>query len=122
MRPRLDAAPLDPAHGNRLRYTDPSTGEWATATMGTSLSRLPAGFDGAPYRSTDGTIFCCGEGSGVTEIEGSAPIAWTKGDVFVIPSWHLYQHRSPEGGVLFTASDRPAQEKLGLWREERSQA
>ena len=119
MRPLLDGAPLDPSHGKRLRYVDPATGDWATKTMGTSLSLLPPGFSGAPYRSTDGTIFCCGEGSGVTEIDGGASIAWVKGDVFVIPSWQLYRHCSDEGGVLFTASDRPAQEKLGLWREER---
>jgi gentisate 1,2-dioxygenase len=119
IRPRLAEAPLDPAHGRRLRYTDASTGDWATATMGATLSLLPAGFTGSTYRSTDGTIFCCGEGSGTTEIEGAAPIAWAKGDVFVIPSWQAYRHRSAEGGILFAASDRPAQEKLGLWREAR---
>jgi len=81
---------------------------------------LPPGFEGAPYRSTDGTIFCCGEGSGVTEVEGGTTIDWTKGDVFVIPSWQRYRLRSETGGVLFAASDRPAQEKLGLWREERA--
>jgi len=120
MRPRLDDAPLDPSHGRRLRYLDPATGDWATKTMGTSLSVLPAGFTGTPYQSTDGTIFCCGEGSGATEIEGGMTVEWAKGDVFVIPSWQKYRHRSEQGGVLFAASDRPAQESLGLWREARS--
>lgn len=122
MRPRLDDAPVDPCHGKRLSYLDPEAGDSVTRTMGASLSLLPPGFAGAPYRSTDGAIFCCGEGSGVTEIDGGPSIAWTKGDVFVIPSWHSYRHHSAAGGVLFAASDRPAQEKLGLWREDRGQA
>jgi len=86
--------------------------------MGASLSLLPPGFTGASYRSTDGTIFCCAEGSGVTEVDGGTAMAWSKGDIFVIPPWHRYRHKSEQGGVLFAASDRPAQEKLGLWREE----
>jgi len=109
----------DPYHGYKLRYINPATGGSPMPTIGAFMALLPGGFNTAPYRSTDGTIFCCGEGSGVTEIDGGASIAWVKGDVFVIPSWQLYRHCSDEGGVLFTASDRPAQEKLGLWREER---
>jgi gentisate 1,2-dioxygenase len=37
----------------------------------------------------------------------------------VAPPWKRYQHNvtGNEDAVLFSISDRPAQEALGLWRE-----
>ena len=40
-------------------------------------------------------------------------------DVFVVPSWHAFTLSADEDSVLFSFSDRPVQEVLGLWREER---
>jgi gentisate 1,2-dioxygenase len=37
--------------------------------------------------------------------------------VFVLPTWKSYAHRVDQEAVLFSISDRPAQEALGLWRE-----
>ena len=38
--------------------------------------------------------------------------------VFVVPPWKKYQHMvGAEDAVLFSISDRPAQEALGIWRE-----
>ena len=42
---------------------------------------------------------------------------WGPRDVFVIPGWTPYRLNAQEDAVLFSFSDRPAQEKLGLWRE-----
>jgi len=42
---------------------------------------------------------------------------WRRNDVFVVPSWRRYAHKANEHSVLFSISDRPAQEALGLWRE-----
>jgi gentisate 1,2-dioxygenase len=36
-----------------------------------------------------------------------------------VPSWHWHRHRTSREAVLFSFSDRPVQEKLSLWREER---
>jgi gentisate 1,2-dioxygenase len=36
----------------------------------------------------------------------------------VVPPWKRYQHNvSGADAVLFSISDRPAQEALGIWRE-----
>jgi gentisate 1,2-dioxygenase len=39
--------------------------------------------------------------------------------VFVVPAWSWHTHEADEESVLFSFSNRPAQEKLGLFREER---
>jgi gentisate 1,2-dioxygenase len=108
---------VDPHHGARVRYANPMNGGWATPTMGAQLALLPKGFKGKDYRSTDGTIFVCVDGEGSTKVEGET-FNWTPGDVFVVPSWKHYAHASKGECVLFSISDRPAQEKLGIWREQ----
>jgi gentisate 1,2-dioxygenase len=85
--------------------------------MGANLALLPAGFKGEPYRSTDGTVFCVAEGKGTTIVDGKE-LNWGVNDVFVVPPWKKYQHMvGAEDAVLFSISDRPAQEMLGIWRE-----
>ena len=37
-------------------------------------------------------------------------------DVFVIPSWKQYSHKADDQSVLFSISDKPAQEALGIER------
>lgn len=108
----------DPCHGLRMRFVNPATGGPAIPTMGTFLQLLPKGFATRRYRSTDATVFCCLEGAGRTRI-GDAEIDWGPRDVFVAPSWHPVSHAPAEESVLFSFSDRPVQEKLGLWREDR---
>jgi gentisate 1,2-dioxygenase len=107
---------INPYHGFRIRYANPFNGGWSTPTMGAHLSLLPKGFKGQPYRSTDGTIFACLEGKGQTTIDGEV-FAWGPRDVFVIPSWKQYSHKADDQSVLFSISDRPMQESLGIWRE-----
>jgi gentisate 1,2-dioxygenase len=111
----------DPCHGLKLRYVDPSTGGSAMPTMSTFMQLLPQGFAGAPYRSTDGAVYVCVEGSGETCI-GNETLAWGPRDIFVVPSWARHSHRAAAESVLFSFSDRTVQEKLGLWREERGAA
>jgi gentisate 1,2-dioxygenase len=121
MRPILDrlhkSGDVDPRHGARIRYANPFNGGWVTPTMGAHLALLPKGFKGRPSRATDGTIFACAEGRGRTRVD-NAVLEWTRNDVFVVPSWKSYSHEAAEGAVLFSISDRPAQESLGIWREE----
>src|SRR5262249_4710085 len=62
------AGEIDPRHGARVRYANPITGGPVLPTMGANLALLPQGFSGEPYRSTDGTIFVCTEGSGTTKV------------------------------------------------------
>ena len=69
--------------------------------------------------STDGAIFAVAEGRGTAKI-GEETFTLAPHDVFVCPSWVWRSFSGDDDLVLFTFSDRPVQEKLGLWREERS--
>ena len=108
----------DQCHGIKMRYVNPATGDWAMPTIGTSIQQLPKGFSGNPYRSTDGTVFSVIEGSGRTVV-GCESLEWRPHDVFVVPSWKWYYHEARDESVLFSFSDRPVQEKIGLFREQR---
>ncbi len=113
---------IDAWDGVKLRYVNPATGGYPMPTMATFMQRLPAGFDGKPYRQTDGAVFSVVEGSGsVTITRGDAVQTFDFGprDHFVIPSWHTAQLRSQPGCVLFSFSDRPVHQALGIHREEK---
>jgi gentisate 1,2-dioxygenase len=107
----------DPAHGYKLRYVNPANGGHPFPTMAAYMQWLPAGFDGARHRSTDGAVFCVVEGRGTATIGGSR-FAWGPHDVFVAPSWEFLRLQADADSVLFSYSDRAAQEALGFWREE----
>jgi len=108
----------DPCHGLKMRYINPVDGGWAMPTIGPMLQLLPAGFSTEPYRSTDATVFVGVEGRGRARVGGQV-FDWGPRDVFVCPSWHQIVHEVDEDAVLFGYSDRPVQEKLGLWWERR---
>jgi gentisate 1,2-dioxygenase len=112
------AGGADACHGYRMEYVNPATGEAAMPTMTTTIMLLEAGFDGAPYRSTDGTVFTVLEGEGETVI-GDTVLSWAPRDVFVVPSWAEHRHLASSDSVVFTFSDRVVQQKLGVWREAR---
>lgn len=111
----------DACHGLKLRYTNPVTGDYAMPTMGTFIQLLPKGFSTSRYRSTDATVFTPVEGRGRSRI-GEEVLEWGPRDVFVVPSWRPVTHEADEDAVLFSFSDRPVQEKLGLFREDRGNA
>ena len=106
----------DPVHGYCLRYAHPQTGASPMPTISAAIRLLPKGFTTEDYRATDGTIFVCVEGEGETKI-GDFTFNWTPRDIFVAPSWHNVVHKAAKESVLFSYSDRAAQERLNLWRE-----
>jgi gentisate 1,2-dioxygenase len=111
----------DPYHGYKMRYVNPASGEYAMPTIGTFIQLLPRGFSTQSCRSTDGTVYVVVEGSGETRI-GDKVFCWQPRDIFVAPSWAPICHLAEGESVLFSFSDRPVQEKLGLWREQRGNA
>ena len=111
----------DACHGLKMRYVNPETGDHAMPTIGTFLQLLPAGFKTSRYRSTDGAAFCVAEGRGRSRI-GDATVEWGPQDVFVVPSWQSVTHEPDGEAVLFSFSDRPVHEKLGIFREDRGNA
>lgn len=116
---------IDAWDGFKLRYINPLTGGSPMPTMQTFMQRLPAGFAGKPWRQTDGAVYSVVEGSGTVTVtapgEGASPVTFAYGprDQFVVPSWHTARLESAGGSVLFSYSDRPVQQLLGIHQEER---
>jgi gentisate 1,2-dioxygenase len=109
---------VDEWDGVKVRYVNPATGGWAMPSIATCMQLLPAGFAGRPYRTTDSTVFSVVEGNGVALI-GSQQFEFEAKDTFVVPSWEPLSLRSSAEAVLFSFSDRPLHETLGLYRESR---
>ena len=111
----------DACHGLKLKFSNPATGDFAMPAIGTFIQLLPKGFKTARYRSTDATVFAAIEGKGRTRI-GEQTFEWGARDLFVVPSWHWVTHEADTDAVLFSFSDRPVQQKLDLFREDRGNA
>lgn len=87
-------------------------------TIATFMQLLPKGFRGQTYRTTDATVFSVVEGKGSVQI-GEQRFAFEAKDLFVVPTWAPVSFQADEDCVLFSYSDRPVQEALGLLREVR---
>ncbi|MDB5742788.1 MAG: gentisate 1,2-dioxygenase [Polaromonas sp.] len=108
--------PSDPWQGWKLRYINPLTGGAPMPTMATYLQLLPAGFCGQTHRATDGAVYSVVEGRGTAEIAGQR-FAFQPQDTFVVPSWAPLRLQADEEVVLFSFSDRPVQQAIGIHRE-----
>ena len=115
----IAAGPADPHHAWKLRYVNPATGASPMPTIAAFATRLPAGFETRAVRATDSTIWVCLEGEGQADVAGEG-LTFMPGDVFVVPSWQPLQLRARHDTILFSYSDRPVQQALGLWREHKS--
>jgi gentisate 1,2-dioxygenase len=108
----------DPHFGHKLRYVNPATGASPMPTIGAFAQLLPEGFATQPYRSTDSTVYVCLEGEGSADIEGQTYM-FGPNDIFVVPSWQTLRLKASARTILFSFSDRPMQQAIGLWREEK---
>ncbi|MES2262204.1 MAG: gentisate 1,2-dioxygenase [Pseudomonadota bacterium] len=108
---------IDAWHGIKLCYINPHTGLSPMPTMATFLQLLPAGFSGLRHRGTDGAVYSVVEGSGSVNI-GGTPFQFAPRDTFVVPSWATLSFTADEDVVLFSFSDRPVQQAMGVLREE----
>src|SRR5512138_289436 len=109
----------DACHGWKMQFVNPLTGGHAMPTIAAFIQLLPAGFKSQPCRSTDGTIYSVVEGGGRVTI-GRDSFAFEPRDTFVVPSWMPAKVETTAETVLFSFSDRPGQEAMGLWREKRA--
>ena len=114
----ISGGPSDPHFGFKLRYVNPATGGPPMNTIGAFAQRLPAGFETKPYRSTDATVYVCLEGEGFAQV-GDQSYLFTENDVIVVPSWHTLRLHAKTDAILFSFSDQPSQQALGLWRQEK---
>ena len=108
----------DACHGWKMQFINPLTGGHAMPTIAAFIQLLPKGFRSAPCRSTDGTIYSVVEGEGAAVI-GNERYEFEPRDTFVVPSWVPLTLEATSEVVLFSYSDRPGQEAMGLWREKR---
>jgi gentisate 1,2-dioxygenase len=72
-----------------------------------------------PIRSTDGMVVAVAEGSGAATI-GDETFRFQARDTIAVPGWTWRRFKATSDCFLFCFSDRVAQEKLGLFREERA--
>jgi gentisate 1,2-dioxygenase len=117
----LDVPLVSMLDASFMEHWTSETGEHAIPTIGAFIQLLPKGFATSRYRSTDATVMTIVEGKGRTKI-GDRTFEWKPQDIFVVPSWHSVVHEADEDAVIFPFSDRPVQEKLGLFREDRGNA
>jgi gentisate 1,2-dioxygenase len=108
----------DPHWGYVLRYANPLDGGWIMPTMAAWLSHLPSLMSTQRYRSTDNQVMVVSEGSVRVEI-GDETFELSHNDVIALPGWTWRTFHASEDSVLFFFSDRSAQEKLGIWKEQR---
>jgi gentisate 1,2-dioxygenase len=117
------SAAHDDYDGVKLAYVNPATGGSPMPTMATFMQLLPKGFVGKAQRTTEGTIFSVVEGHARVKIsrgEKSWTLDASPRDHFVVPSWHTVSLEArDEDCVLFSFSDRPVQQALGVLRFER---
>lgn len=120
-RPALDtmaaSADIDPHLGHALEFLNPADGGSVMPTISAHVRLLPAGFETKPRRSTDGAVFVVVEGTGRAQV-GERDYALKPRDLFVVPSWKEVRLQAESDLVLFAYSDKAAQEKLNLYREE----
>jgi gentisate 1,2-dioxygenase len=122
----MDAAGYrDPCEGVVVDYANPLTGGPTMPTINCRVQLLAPGEVTRPQRRTSSTIYHVVQGQGVTAVgakkgEGEE-LAWGLRDCFFVPSKDWRQHRNTsktEPAILFSVSDRPVLESLGLYREE----
>ena len=109
---RLDAAQPDPEgyFGGRVQLGEP-----ALPTIALYMQRLEAGGQTAPYQTSANYHYCVVEGSGSSAID-DREFAWSKGDVFVAPSWCVQRHFAAQRSTLFAMTDEPLQAYCGYLR------
>ena len=117
--------PLDAHDGVLLEYSHPLTGGPTMPTIGCWVQMIPPGESTAPHRHTSSTIYHVVEGEGVTSVGKSKSamkdLTWRARDCFFVPSWnwHSFKNLSRKTPVImFSVTDRPVLESLGLFREE----
>lgn len=108
----------DPHLGHALEFINPADGGAILPTIAAQVQLLPAGFATRPRRSSDGAIHVVVEGSGIARI-ADREVALAPRDIFVVPSWTLLELQAGSDLVLFSYSDRAAQARLELYREDR---
>jgi len=119
------AGQIDPYDGVLLEYAHPLTGGATMPTIGCWVQQLPPGATTKSHRHTSSTIYHVVQGEGVTTVgdkkSAGDDLTWGPKDCFFVPSWKWHQFKNTskkEPAIIFSVTDRPILESLGLLREE----
>jgi gentisate 1,2-dioxygenase len=113
-----EASPFDDI---AMVYTNPENGGPVLPTIGCWAQMLRPGIHTKAHRHTTSAVYNVVSGSGYSVINGQR-IDWKKGDTFALPPWSWHEHvngSATEEALLFSVTDHPLLESLGLYREER---
>lgn len=99
-----------------MEFANPVDGGAVMSTISAFARLVPASFLTRPMRSTDGMVHVVVEGEGTLTIDGKT-YALHPGEIIVSPCWSERVIEAKSDLVMFSFSDKAAQEKLSLWRE-----
>ena len=86
-------------------------------TIGIKVHRLPADFEGRPYRHYASSIFVVLQGSGSSQV-GDATFAWAFGDVIAAPMGVFLRHAASQEAVLVELTDEKLIRHCAYYRLE----
>jgi gentisate 1,2-dioxygenase len=91
----------------------------ALPTMSAHLQLLRAGTHTRAHRHTASAVYHVAQGTGHSVVDGRR-LDWARGDTFAVPTWAAHEHANDSGedAVLFSFSDAPVLEALGLLRTQ----
>jgi gentisate 1,2-dioxygenase len=103
-----------------LNYINPLTGGPTLKTMSCSVQLLKPGHTTTLRRDTSSAVQFVVAGEGETVI-GDLKFKWGRHDSIARPNWAWYSHTNlskTDNAILFSVSDAPALQALGMYREE----
>lgn len=107
-----------PYDGILLEYVNPMSSGPTLPTLSCRAQLLRAGERTRAHRATSSTVYFVIAGEGSTVIDGIR-FDWGRGDVFVAPTWTWHEHHASAGeALLFSITDQPVLQTLGLYREQ----
>ncbi len=108
----------NPYAGIIVEYVDPTSGKSVVPTLSFRSQLLRPGEKTLDERRTANTVYCALEGSGATVVNGQL-FEWSRNDIFVVPGWHWCRHENgSDDAVLYSVTDQPAVESLGVFRSQ----
>lgn len=120
MRAALQRLAADAAGGEVvLEYRNRRTGGPVMTTIACHTQLLRPGETSRAHRRVCRTNFHVVEGAGYSVVGGER-LDWEDKDVFTVPTWSLCEHvnSGDRPAFLFSFSDAPVMQALGLYREE----
>lgn len=107
----------------RARFLDPTTRADVLPTMRCEMHRIAPGATTGAQRQTGSRVFAVFNGSGRVNISDQ-DFTLEPGDVFTVPSWSWMTIAADNHGdlELFSTSDAPILDRMGIFKQEKKSA